>query len=212
MKIFKKEDGLLEITAKSTTIAGIAFGAWAYFHTIHPVFEKEMELQNLRGESQVLTSQIDELNASLVTLRQGKKFLSNNMASLQIQQEKLLEDVATKEIELREVTASLENASDAAALNKLQFYSNKLQSAHLLAVSTGKEDAFDVLSVSQELLDNHVPDKNDKHAQKAYEYFEKYVQDHSGEEIRGDKVTEYALSVFFDYKIDLLQQRIAASH
>lgn len=211
MKIYKMEDGLLEITAKLMTIVGIVFGAWAYFHTIHPVFEKEMELQDLRGESQALTVQIEELNASLVALRRDKRTLSHNVVSLQIQQEKLLGDVATKESQLGEVMASLENASDAAVLNKLQFYSNKLHSAHLLAVVTGKGDAFNALSVSQEILDNHVPDKDDEHAQKAYKYFEKYVQDHSSEEIRGDKVTEYALSVFFNYQVDLLKQRIAAS-
>jgi len=210
MKIFKKEDSLLEITAKCTTIAGVAFGAWAYFHTIHPVFEKEMELQNLRGESQILTSQIDELSTSLTALQQEKRSLLNSVASLQSQQKKLLQQVAKQELELREVTTNLENASDAAVLNKLQFYANKLQSAHLLAVVSGKEEVFDVLAVSKEILANHVPDKADEHAQQAYEYFKKYVEDHSGEEIKGDKVTEYALSVFFDYKIELLEQRIAA--
>lgn len=210
MKIYKKEDSLLEIIAKCTTIVGVAFGAWAYFHTIHPVFEKEMELQKLRGESQILTSQIDDLNTSLITLQQEKRSLLNSVASLQSQQKELLQEVSKQELELREATTNLENALDAAVLNKLQFYANKLQSAYLLAVVSGKEEAFDVLAVSNEILGNHVPDKVDEHAQKAYEYFKKYVGDHSGEEIKGDKVTEYALSIFFDYKIELLEQRIAA--
>ncbi|RUR46548.1 hypothetical protein [Vreelandella populi] len=209
MKFFKKDDGVVEILAKLTTIAGVLFGAWAYYHTIHPVFEKEMELQNLRGEAQGLTTEIGELNTSLVTLQQEKMSLLNSVALFQGQLEEIRAEIGNKEIQLHEVTANFENAADAAVLNKLQYYSNKLHSAHLLAAATGNEDSFNVLSLSQELLATHVPDEEDKYAQIAYEYFGKYVDEHSREEIKWDEATEFAVSLFFDYKIDLLRRRLA---
>jgi len=72
MKIFKEDESLLEIAYKIFAILGILFGGWAYFHTIHPVFQKEMELQRLSGESEALTEQILEKDANLNSLNQDK--------------------------------------------------------------------------------------------------------------------------------------------
>ncbi|MFK4074183.1 hypothetical protein ACI2KX_10830 [Ectopseudomonas khazarica] len=211
MKLFKDEDGCLEVLAKSATILGVLFGVWAYFNTIHPVFEKEMELQGLRGESQVLASNLNELKASVAALRQDKSALLNSVGLLKGRQKDLLEEIDEKERDLRNMTASFENASDAAVLNKLQFYSNKLTSAHHLAVVAGKGETFDVFAVSKEILADNIPDKADEHARKAYSYFERYVQDRSGEEIKGSRVTEFAVSLFFDYKIGILERRMTSS-
>lgn len=207
MKIFKSEDGLLDIGSKLITSAGIIFGAWAYFHTIHPVFEKEIELQDLRVEAQHLSLETEKLNASLSDLRQDRKALEANLESLWEEQGVLKEQIVAKEQALGEIIANLKTASDTAVLNKLQYYSDKITSAYLLAVASGKGGSFDVLSHSKVLLKTHVPDSKDEFARRAYDYFAMYVQKHNNDEIKGDQVIEFAVSLFFNYKIDLLKQQ-----
>lgn len=206
MKIFKSEDGLFDIVSKFITCAGIAFGAWAYFHTIHPVFEKEIELQTLRVEAQYLVSETDKLNSSLNELKQNRKNLEANLESLATEQAALREGIVAKEQALKEVVTSLKTASDAAVLNKLQYYSDKIMSAYLLAVASGKKSSFDVLLYSRQLLKTHTPDSKDEFDMRAYEYFEMYVQKHHNDEINSDQAIEFAISLFFNYKIDLLKQ------
>ncbi|MEH6387962.1 kinetochore Spc7 family protein [Pseudomonas profundi] len=210
MKIFKEDDGLLDRVSKSITIAGVCFGAWAYFHTIHPVFEKEIELQNLRGESQTLSVQVQKLSSTLAVLQQDKISLESNIASLHSQQSKLKDNIVQKENELKIVVASFKDASDSATLNKLQYYSEKITSAYTLAVVSGRGSSFDVLGFSQELLATHIPGQDDKYGTQAYEYFKKYVNEHEGKIISGDRVIEFAVSLFFKYKIELIEQRISS--
>ncbi|MFM5858848.1 hypothetical protein ACET53_06075 [Aeromonas veronii] len=56
MKLYKQDDGFLEHMVKISTILSLGFGVWAYFSTIHPVFEKEKELQQAKIENQSLVS------------------------------------------------------------------------------------------------------------------------------------------------------------
>jgi hypothetical protein len=208
MKIFKDDDGLFDIASKLTTTAGVCFGIWAYFHTIHPVFEKEIELQNLRGESKTLSVQVESLSSTLATLKQDKSSLGSSVELLRSEKETLINDIEDKEKQLQEIIASFKSASDAAVLNKLQYYSDKLVSAYLLAISTNKGSAFNVIDYSHKILATHVPAQDDKYGQQAYEYFKKYVHAHEGKQIKGDEVVEFSISLFFNYKIDLIKQRI----
>jgi hypothetical protein len=207
MKFFSESDGVLDIIAKLVTSVGVIFGAWAYFNTIHPVFEKEIELQNLRLESQNLSATVRELNNSVKSLGQDKATLEINIASLNEHQGRLKSEIGESEKQLKSAIASLRNASDSAVLNKLQYYSDKLTSAYLLAVTANKRDEFDVLEYSKKILATHAPDADDEYGKQAYEYFKSYVEFHGGRELKGDRVVEFAVSLFFNYKIDLLKKR-----
>lgn len=206
MKIFKEDESLLEIASKIFTILGIVFGGWAYFHTIHPIFQKEMELQRLSGESQALTEQILEKDADLNSLNQNKVSLETIVASLSAQQAELEREVAEKESQLREIVASFQSASDAAVMNKLQLYSEKITSSYLLAIRSGRSESFDVLGFSKELLISQVADREDEHSRQAYDYFRRYIESHGEVRIDNENVVKFALTPYFDYKIGLLEQ------
>jgi capsule polysaccharide export protein KpsE/RkpR len=55
----------LDVVYKLLTIAGITFGAWAYFHTVHPVFTKERELLDAKAELGSVRAQISALRDEL---------------------------------------------------------------------------------------------------------------------------------------------------
>ena len=211
MKLFSQGDGVFDVIAKLATSAGVIFGVWAYFHTIHPVFEKEIELQSLRVESQDLSSEVRTLNESVDSLRKEKAQITADLASLGTQQVKIKAEIYEREQQLKKTIASLKNASDAAVLNKLQYYSDKLTSAYIVASMANKGAEFDVLAHSRKILATHSPETADEYSQKAYVYFKRYVESYDGEPLKGDRVIEFAVSLFFDYKIEMLKKRASQS-
>lgn len=141
-------------------------------------------------------------------MKQDKSSLDANIERLHNEKETLINDIENKEKQLKEIIASFKNASNAAVLNKLQYYSDKIVSAYILAISTNKGRSFSALAYSHDILNTHIPDQDDEYGKQAYEYFKKYVQAHEGKEIKGDEVVEFSISLFFNYKIDLIKQRI----
>jgi hypothetical protein len=81
-----------------------------------------------------------------------------------------------------------------------------------LAVTANKSDSFDVLEYSRKILATHAPDAEDEYGKQAYEYFKNYVQKHDGEEIKGDRVVEFSVSLFFIYKIEVLKNRVSGRY
>ena len=70
---------------------------------------------------------------------------------------------------------------------------------------------FDVLAHSRKILATHSPETADEYSQKAYVYFKRYVESYDGEPLKGDRVIEFAVSLFFDYKIEMLKKRASQS-
>lgn len=207
MRYFKEDDGLFDKVSKLVTIFGVMFGAWAYFHTIHPVFEKELELGKLKGEASQLRVEKEELRDEIAHIQSVKASLEKNVRTLEQQELALKNELFSKERILREVVANLKDAADTAVLNKLQYYSDKIISAYLLAVMSGKESSFDPVVYSRTLLESHSDEKGNSFDKQAYEYFSTYVKQHEGKSVKGDKVVEFAVTLFFDYKIGLLKAK-----
>lgn len=64
------KDSWLEISHKLTTIAALFFGAWAYFNSVQPVFEKEQDLQTQRERAQALAHDLEQLRLERSLLQQ----------------------------------------------------------------------------------------------------------------------------------------------
>lgn len=222
MKFFNEEDGLIDkinkcfaIAGVFLTAAGVGFGVWAYFHTIHPVFEKELELQNLRNDKGLLTNEIQTLQENITTIKSAKvavekeiDSLSNEKISLHKQIVGLKKEVIGKEISLSQLEKSLKQASESAVLHKLQYYSDKILSGYLLSFSSGKNYDFDVVEYTKNILHTHDKKFETIYEKQAYEYVTDYVKKHEGENVSVDKIPEFAISLQFDYKIQKTRERM----
>ena len=91
-------------------------------------------------------------------------------------------------------------------MNKLQLYSEKITSAYLLAIRSGKSESFDVLSFSKELLISQVAGRDDEHSRQAYDYFRDYIESHGEVRVDNESVVEFALTPYLNYKFGLLDQ------
>jgi hypothetical protein len=69
-RTFLGEDSWFEILQKAVTMAALAFGVWAYFYSVKPVFEKEGELQTQRALVQQLRGETRQLKNERSTLQQ----------------------------------------------------------------------------------------------------------------------------------------------
>jgi len=211
-KIINKNDSFIDVIHKISTIIGVIFGIWAYFHSIHPVFEKELELQKLRGEKEKLIKSIKELEYILDKTKKEKVQVIKNLQELQIEKEKLINQISVlkknlivKEKELKKLNRELQSASEAAILNKLYYFSNKIINAYLLHIATNNTKEFDVIKIAKEILNTHKKEFKNIYEKQAYDYFFSYVKRHENEKFSGDKIIEFAIRLPLEYKIQKIQ-------
>ncbi|HEX5757836.1 MAG TPA: hypothetical protein VF121_01445 [Thermoanaerobaculia bacterium] len=69
-RTFLGEDSWIEIFQRAATIAALAFGFYAYVHSVKPVFEKESELQAHRERVQQFRAVTRQLENDRSTLQQ----------------------------------------------------------------------------------------------------------------------------------------------
>jgi len=92
LRFVKEDDSWLEVCHKTLTIAGVLFAGWAYFHTVHPVFTKEKELLEARGELQGLFRQRDTLE---IELRSQRARVEQSTTEIRAKQDQLQAMTAT---------------------------------------------------------------------------------------------------------------------
>jgi len=209
LRLFSESDGVFDVFIKLVTVIGIAFGAWAYFHTVHPVFEKELELQVAQQEKQALEKEIKEAQHSLSNAILKRENVERSLTSLSEKEKNLQGQIVTKEAQLLELSANLEMAETSAVTNKIQYYSDKILSGYLIHISSLKQAEFDVITYSDKLLKTHSPDQSNPYDVEAYRFFQKHVEEHRGQTITGDKIVEFSVSLLFDYKIEYLKKQNA---
>ncbi|MFC5708057.1 hypothetical protein [Aeromonas eucrenophila] len=166
MRLYKQDDGFLEHMVKISTIISLGFGVWAYFSTIHPVFEKEKELQQAKIDNQSLVSTKNELKSQLKTLDSKILEHQKSIGSLNKQESKLIFLVEEKELKI--VNSKLGEARTVAVVNKLNYYMDKIINGYLLAITTGKQETFDAVEYAEKLLSTHGSDNNDPYNEEAY--------------------------------------------
>ena len=212
LRITNKNDSLIDIIHKICTVIGVLFGIWAYFHTIHPVFEKELELQKLRGEKEKLIKSIKEVTYSLNKVKKEKNILAKNLQQLRFEKQQIINQISTlkadldaKENELGKLNRQLQFASKAAILNRLYYFSDKLINAYLLHITTHKSEEFDVIEVAKKILHTHKKDSENIYEKQAYDFFYSYVNKHEDEKFFGDKIIEFAIMLPFEYKFQKIK-------
>ena len=111
----KHDDGCLDIAVKLLSIIGILFGAYAYFHTVHPIFTKEQQLlntkvalQKLQKEGIRLEGDIKQKEERLAELENDLEEKKARMVALQQYSERKSEEAAT----LQRKVSKLESALD----------------------------------------------------------------------------------------------------
>lgn len=205
VKLFKNDDAFFDRVSKISTIFAttgtLAFGIYAYFNTIHPVFEKEKELQGLRAEKLSLESEKSRLSTDNLLLKNKFIASSNRLNELNEKLNKTNTVLLEKQNFLDKLNRDLVVAQKQTILGKLDMLREKLLSTAIYQISTKGKTKFDIISYSSSLL----PDKKKKLSptdKKAYEYFEDYIHKNSNQEIEEiDDIIKYAVMLPVSYKI-----------
>lgn len=200
MKLYKQDDGFLEHMVKISTILSLGFGVWAYFSTIHPVFEKEKELQQAKIENQSLVSKKNELTDQIKNLNGKIIEHQKSIASLKVQESKLSLLIREKESELKTVKSKLGEARTIAVINKLNYYMDKIINGYLLSITTGKRNTFNAVEYAENLLKTHKQDDSDPYNEEAYIFLKRYVASYNGKKVSGDDSIAFAVTLPFLYK------------
>ncbi|EGQ8234465.1 hypothetical protein C4G66_RS24305 [Vibrio parahaemolyticus] len=199
MKWFKEDDGVVENALKIATALSLAFGVWAYFNTIHPVFEKEKELQQAKIENENLSKIRLSLSEQIETLGVQIKEYDSSIIKLQGQEANLKAVIAQNETKLASVTYKLGNAEKLAVLHKLNYFMDKMIHSYVLAITTGKKDSFDAVENAKMLLKTH-SETQDPYSREAYEFFKNYVEKYDGKKVQGDDCIGFAVILPSLYK------------
>ncbi|HFG1911445.1 TPA: hypothetical protein ACGF3T_003270 [Vibrio cholerae] len=200
VKLYKSDDGFLDHLVKITTILSLGFGVWAYFNTIHPVFEKEKELQQAKIDNQLLVSTKHDLNSQLKDLKAQVLAHEESITLLREQEAELNSMMVYKENELKTINSKLGEAKSVAVLNKLNYYMDKMINGYLLAISTGKKEQFDAVDYAKKLLTTHDSD-SDPYNQEAFVFFKNYVENFKDQKVQGDDVIEFSVRLPLQYRI-----------
>lgn len=207
VKLFKADDAFFDKVSKITSIFAttgtLAFGIYAYFNTIHPVFEKEKELQNLRAEKLSLESEKSKLNTDNLLLQ--NKFLasSNHLNELNENLSKINKTLIEKQNLLDNLNRELVLAKKQTILGKLATIREKLLSTTIYQISIKGNTKFDIITYSNSLLPNDNTKKFSSSDKKAYEYFENYIQSHKNEKFEQiDDIIKYAVMLPVSYEIN----------
>ena len=102
MKLFKKDDSILDIVSKVISILIAIFGIYIYFHTIYPIFIKEHELKEVKDS-------LVKMNITYLKLKneiqKSKEQISNYNSSIT----SLIEKLNLKNVELEEAKMILQD-------------------------------------------------------------------------------------------------------
>lgn len=205
MKIFKAEDALMDRASKTITmlvaIGTLGFGIYAYYNTIHPVFEKEKELQSLRAAKLTLKSENDILTANNTSLKTEFATSKKDLSALNDKLSKTNFIITEKQIILDKMNRDLARAKKYTVLSKLELIREKLINTAIYEMITKRNIEFDIISYSKTLLPNDT-DKISASEQQAYSIFKEYINSHNGKQIeKTDDIIKYAIMLPYLYRI-----------
>lgn len=211
MRFCRKKDSILEVLTKIVTILGIIFGTWAYFNTVHPVFQKEKRLSKLIVRNEILAKEKYTLVQDINNLNNDKQVINNelleNKTELKSLSDKLknIESVIRdKENSIKILSESLNKTGKIAELHKLENISKQLLSKYIDSVQLGKSD-FNMLENAKKLLEEEKSDINNKYEESAIKYFEKYIEEYEEKEMSTNNAVSFATSLPFDFKIEIIK-------
>lgn len=166
---------MVDFISKLATALGVAFGAYAYFHTIHPIFEKEIELRNANKNLNELKHEINITKNNLSNLENEKKSYEKTILTLDSIKNNLEINLSKSQEDLLKTQESLEVSSHAASLNIIKNFSQEIFHKYLLSVTSGKDESFDALDFSRKLLDERFKDKKEEYEHIAYIYLKSQI-------------------------------------
>jgi predicted nuclease with TOPRIM domain len=201
-----KDEGILDYLVKALTGISLLFGMWVYVDTIHPVFEKERELQILKSENTSLEKVKAQLTKETVDLNNLVNSLKTTVSELERKESDLNLAISNRESELDRLKGKLSFAESEAVQNKLNYFTDKLINSYLIAISSGRGDKFNVVQQAKILLKSHSKHST-KYDKKAYEIFSDYVKNNSDKDFMGEsKVIEFSLMLSHRHEIERLKK------
>ena len=205
MKLFKTDDALFDIASKIitmlATVGTLAFGVYAYFNTIHPVFEKEKELQGLRSEKLTLESENGRLSNENISLQDKSAESIKRLNMLNENLSKTNDALVEKQNLLDKTNRELVLAQKQTVLGKLTTLREKLLNTALYEMATRRNTEFDVIVYSKTLFPNN-SSKISASDRKAFQYFQTYIDSHNKENIvKLDDVIKFAVMLPASYTI-----------
>ena len=145
LNFWTKDDGFIGGIYKITATSALIFSVWAYFNTIHPVFQKEKELQT----AQSLIKDLEVRRADI----------SKDIEELQI-------EVSNKELELAKANDILIKTREYAdeKTKEMERFQQKMNLLNKHLVQTRKEAVQTILSaaldkISKRHLDLYIAEK-----------------------------------------------------
>ena len=126
MNFFKRDDGILDVITKAITVVSFIFGIWIYFHTIHPVFQKESELQDLRKEKVNIQTDNERLSKETAKIKNDLHIQTEKIKDLNERAGNLSLEIESKNSELASINEKLEIAHNEAVLSKLNLIMDKI--------------------------------------------------------------------------------------
>ncbi len=218
---FKDDDGKLDIAVKTATLAILFFAVWSYFHTVHPVFEKEKKLKKLETENEQLNSKNTALKSKnkkvLADIKEGEEKLSQlgKDKRVIITENKLLKEKYTSLItanaelkkNLHETLSENDNAGNIAIQNKLENMVDEVWNQKLASINSYKQEEFDLIEAALKVASEEKKNIKNPYDKIAIDYFDNYFSKLKGEKISDDKEAEVVFSVLYNYRIDQIYKR-----
>ena len=215
VQVFKKDESLFDIGVKLATMISICFAVWAYFHTVHPRFEKENELSALKAELDVYTSEKEKILANIDSIKIEAASAKKQVDSLKFEKEKLQIEIQRNEKLLAEHKASVEekdrhinsllaekkDAGHIAIYTKLEKIATQINSKYLSSIPYDS-NKFDLLSICNEIYENEAGDIDNVFEEKALSFFRAYIDSKASEAKTGDDIIHFAVYLPFEYKLE----------
>ncbi len=109
---FKKDDGYIDLAVKVMTIAAVIFAVYQYYHTIHPVWEKQSALEKATKELNEIKTNLSIQKSNLIKANTDLKNKQNQIDKLTIEYEELSKKAEAKEIKLKTDIKRARNEAD----------------------------------------------------------------------------------------------------
>lgn len=206
MKFFKPDDSIIDVVSKITTslftIFTFIFGWYAYNHTIHPVFEKEKELQRMTQERMTLSkNNADLLEKNALYIQQNQKY-SSESSRLKNNINKLSLEFGRKQQELDSINQKLEKTHKYVILSNLNIITGKLIEKYTLSIVANSSKEFDMVENAYTLMNEANLNSNlNQYEKEAYEYFKEYITKNKGDILKSqEEKLRFALYLAYSYQ------------
>ncbi len=208
MRILKEDDSIFEILFKIVTIGSLAFGIWAYFHSVKPVFDKEKEFLNsryenrrLREENEGYIKNLSKLELQISEQQQVVQELGIERSALEqdiLKSKKKLNDLRDALVKYKDmlkekedfINSLLSEENDAgwtAIEANVKRFRDRMFSEYIAAIQSGQKEKFDLQSVASDIIRQEGYVSGNSYHAKALDLFKKYYEKHLNEKVPESK-------------------------